>query len=130
MTQPAAQRYDDPAPPQRPVPVTVTPELAGPDLNALLDRLEAAKARVAEAEADRDQVIADVKARGVAVATAVNGGAIPADIRFPGTPGRPAWQLLWKVTRKFSTKRFEAEQPALYEAYREAKGGWVLGPQG
>lgn len=41
-----------------------------------------------------------------------------------GTPLRLAWQ----ITRRFNTKRFQAEQAAVYESYREESGSWVLAP--
>lgn len=75
-----------------------------------------------------DQLIADIKAQGVAAATAINGGTIPAHIRFAGTSARPPWNLDWKIERRFNRDRFDADHPGVYESYRDAKGGWVLGP--
>src|SRR6516162_6486373 len=79
MTETTPQYYA-PGPPPAP-PVQLNP--AGTtDLGRLLDRLAAAKAAVAEAEAERDAIIADIKAQGVRAATALNGGTAPEHIRF------------------------------------------------
>jgi len=117
-----------PVPPPAP-PVQLNP--AGTtDLGRLLEQLAVAKAAVTEAEARRDAIIADIKAQGVRFATALNGGTAPERIRFGGTATRPPWNLDWVTERRFSTEKFKADQPALYEAYRVPKGRWVLGPGG
>ena len=134
MTE-TAQQYCLPAPdgaataqPQAP-PVYLNPA-AHTELGQLLGRLATAKAAVTEAEAARDAIIADIKAMGVRYARQVNGGTIPGHIRFPGTPGHPPWDLDWVVQRRFSTGKFQADYPDLYERYRYEKGSWVLGPGG
>ena len=113
--------------PPAPPPVTLNPQ-PGTELARMLDELELAKAAVTDAEKARDQLIADIKAQGVAAATAINGGTIPAHIRFAGTSARPPWNLDWKIERRFNRDRFDADHPGVYESYRDAKGGWVLGP--
>jgi hypothetical protein len=141
-----AQQYDPAQPqlpgttatyarPPEPPPVVISPELLGAygdpgaELARLLDRLETAKAAVTDAEAERDQIIADIKAQGVRMATALNGGEkIPPHIRFPGTPGRVPWNLDWVIERRFSVTDFQRDEPATYERYRKPKGHWVLGP--
>ena len=117
-----------PVPPPAP-PVQLNP--AGTtDLGRLLEQLAVAKAAVTEAEARRDAIIADIKAQGVRFATALNGGTAPEHIRFAAAATRPPWNLDWVTERRFSTEKFKADQPALYEAYRVPKGRWVLGPGG
>ena len=127
MTETTPQYYA-PGPPPAP-PVQLNP--AGTtDLGRLLEQLAVAKAAVTEAEARRDAIIADIKAQGVRAATALNGGTAPERIRFGGTATRPPWNLDWVTERRFSTEKFKADQPVLYEAYRVTRGRWVLGPGG
>lgn len=114
-----------PQPVEQP-PLVVDVATAGPDdrLAALYGAYPAAKAEADEA-AKRLKAITDgIKAE--LTAKAPDLAQTPKfELRGPGgTPLRLAWQ----ITKRFNTKRFQAEQAAVYEAYREPSGSWVLAP--
>lgn len=107
-----------------PPPVVVDLSTADPAdrLAALYDAYPAAKAEADEA-AKRLKAITDgIK---LELTTRAPDGTQKLELR--GSGGTPL-RLAWQVTRRFNTKRFQKEQAAVYESYREPSGSWVLAP--
>jgi hypothetical protein len=105
--------------PQEPPPFRVTPA-EGDWLDELLGQYEAAKARADEA-ADYAKSL-DAKIKGYLTGSAPQGTKA---IEVTGNAWRKARTLNWITPRKFNGKRFAAEHPDTYEAYREyGKGYW------
>ena len=119
------------AQPETPPPFPYYPP-RGSDAERYLDQLDAAKAAVTEAETHLRDLVKQIEAEvaaGVA-AQLPRGATLPPVITIPGGPHRQGRVMRWVVQRRFNSKRFRAEQPVLYETYREyGDGYWQLDPE-
>lgn len=104
--------------------VQVDVTTAGPD-----DRLAALYAAYPAAKAAADEAAKTLKAitDGIKVELTSRAPEGTQRLELRGEHGTPL-RLAWQVTRRFNTKRFQAEQAAVYESYREPSGSWVLSP--
>jgi hypothetical protein len=102
----------------------------GTDLEALCAQWADAKAQAAEAEARFKDLKAQIKV--IAHEDAAFNRPDATRIHLTGMVEVPL-TMTYSEPRKFDNKRFQREQPALYEAYRptpqevQGKGNWSLG---
>lgn len=118
---------DQPAlipPPIEPPPLLVDVTTAGPD-----DRLAVLYAAYPEAKAAKDDAEAKLKAitDGIKLELTTRAPEGTKKLELKGPGGVPL-RLAWQITHRFNSKRFAAEQAAVYESYREPSGAWVLAP--
>lgn len=99
-----------------PVLVQATPDSKLAHLHAAYDQ---AKAAHDEAKARLDAIKDGIK---LELTSAAPEGTAQFELHGPGTP----LSLSWQVSRRFDTKRFAREQPAVYDSYRTPQGSWVL----
>lgn len=93
------------------------------------DRLATLYAAYPEVKAKADAAAAALKAvtDGIKVElTARAPGGTPR-LEVHGSNGTPL-ALRWQVTNRFDSKRFQREQPAVYDSYKRPSGAWVLAP--
>lgn len=93
------------------------------------DRLVTLYQAYPQAKADADAAAATLKAitDGIKLELTTRAPEGTAKFELKGAGGK-ALRLTWQVTRRFNTKRFTAEHPDVYEAYRESAGSWKLEP--
>lgn len=115
--------------PTQPEPVEPPPVLVDVSEAPENDRLVALYRSYPQAKADADAAAAVLKAvtDGIKVELTTRAPDGTAKFELKGTGGKPL-RLSWQVSRRFNTKRFTAEHPDVYEAYREPSGSWKLEP--
>lgn len=110
--------------PVEPPPLIVDVTSAEPD-----DRLAVLYGAYPAAKAEADEAVKRLKAitDGIKLELTTRAPEGTAKLELKGKQGTPL-RLAWQVTRRFNTKRFQVEQNAVYESYREESGSWVLAP--
>jgi hypothetical protein len=93
----------------------------GSRLQELQASYESAKAAKEEAVARFDAITGALKAEMAAAAPQKS-----TDVMLDSAPGLPRLRLKWMRPYRFDSKRFKAENPALYVRYEVRGGHWDL----